>query len=128
MTAKTTKPRATRSAPAAKSLSTTKTGAPNPKPPSAGRAKSPKVPSKQPVPITPEPKQPASKQSQLIELLRSPEGSSMASMTHLTGWQPHTVRATISATLRKKLGHNVVCAANPAGERLYRIAPPAKKA
>lgn len=119
MTIKSPKPRTSRTAPTSKSASAPKAVVP--------RAKSPKVTLKQPAATAAVP-QPTSKQSQLINLLRSAAGSSMATMTHLTGWQPHTVRATISATLRKKLGHNVVCAANPAGERIYRIAPHAKKA
>lgn len=31
----------------------------------------------------------------------------MAQMIQLTGWLPHTVRAMISATLRKRLGLNI---------------------
>lgn len=63
-----------------------------------------------------------SKQSRLITLLRGAPGATLAQMTQLTGWQPHTVRATISSVLRKKLGLNVTCAAPGAsGERLYRI-------
>lgn len=62
-----------------------------------------------------------SKQSRLITLLRGEPGATLAQMTQLTGWQPHTVRATISSVLRKKLGLNVSCAPGASGERLYRI-------
>ena len=41
-------------------------------------------------------------------------------MTAATGWQPHTVRGTISGVLRKHLGLNVICTAE-AGHRTYRI-------
>jgi hypothetical protein len=57
-----------------------------------------------------------SKQSQLIEVLRSPAGGTIDQLTHLTGWQPHTVRGTISGTLRKRLKLNVTCVAH-----VYRI-------
>jgi uncharacterized protein DUF3489 len=58
------------------------------------------------------------KQSQLLAMLRSPAGGTIAQMTALTGWQPHTVRGTISGVLRKRLQLNVVL--DP-GTRIYRI-------
>ena len=61
-----------------------------------------------------------SKQSQLIALLRSPAGGTIAAMTALTGWQPHTVRGTISGVFRKKLKLNVACVSEDGG-RVYRI-------
>lgn len=62
-----------------------------------------------------------SKQSQLITLLRSAPGATLPQMTELTGWQPHTVRGTISGVLRKKLGLSVACEAGESGVRVYRI-------
>lgn len=62
-----------------------------------------------------------SKQSQLIALLRSAPGATLPQMTELTGWQPHTVRGTISGVLRKKLGLSVACEAGKSGVRVYRI-------
>ena len=41
-------------------------------------------------------------------------------MTALTGWQPHTVRGTISGVLRKRLKLNVACISEESG-RVYRI-------
>jgi hypothetical protein len=61
------------------------------------------------------------KQSQLIALLRSAPGATLPQMTELTGWQPHTVRGTISGVLRKKLGLSVACEASESGVRVYRI-------
>jgi Protein of unknown function (DUF3489) len=49
------------------------------------------------------------KQSQLIAMLRSPAGGTMEQMIKLTGWQPHTLRGTISGALRKRLKLNVAC-------------------
>jgi hypothetical protein len=56
------------------------------------------------------PAPPGTKQSQLIALLRSPTGGTMEQITKLTGWQQHSVRGTISGTLRKRLKLTVACA------------------
>jgi hypothetical protein len=58
-----------------------------------------------------------SKQSQLIAMLRSPSGGTIEQLTELTGWQPHTVRGTISGALRKRLKLDVTCV-----DHVYRIA------
>ena len=39
-----------------------------------------------------------------------------------TGWQPHSVRGTISGTLKKKLGHAVASEPVEGRGRVYRIA------
>lgn len=70
-------------------------------------------------PAAPDPSR--SKQSQLISLLGTASGATMAQLTTLTGWQPHTVRGTISGSLRKRLGLNVQCLVEE-GVRVYRIA------
>ncbi len=70
---------------------------------------------------TPVAGRPASKQAQLIGLLRSPQGADLAQMMAATGWQAHSVRGAISAVLRKKLGLKVVCEADAAGMRRYHI-------
>ena len=64
-----------------------------------------------------------SKQARLIALLQESTGATIEQMMMLTGWQAHTVRGTISAVLRKKLGLNVT-SERPAdsGARCYRIA------
>lgn len=71
-----------------------------------------------PMPAAPEPSQ--SKRSQLISLRGTASGASMAQLTALTGWQPHTVRGTISGSLRKRLGLDVQCLVEE-GARVYRI-------
>lgn len=62
----------------------------------------------------------ASKQCQLIEMLRSSSGATIAQMIAATGWQAHTVRGTVSGSLRKRLGLKVVCGAE-GDVRVYRI-------
>ena len=42
------------------------------------------------------PTRPSGKLGQLVERLESAEGGSLAELTKLTGWQPHTVRAAIT--------------------------------
>lgn len=47
-----------------------------------------------------------SKTSQVLELLRRPEGATLAQLVEATGWLPHTTRAALTG-LRKK-GHAIV--------------------
>ncbi len=61
-----------------------------------------------------------SKQSQLIDLLGTSAGASMAQMIALTGWQAHTVRGAISGALRKRLGLDVQTHLEE-GARVYRL-------
>jgi Protein of unknown function (DUF3489) len=46
----------------------------------------------------------ASKQAEVIALLRRPEGVTVDEVRAVTGWQPHTVRGVFSGALKKKLG------------------------
>jgi hypothetical protein len=61
------------------------------------------------------------KQAQLIEMLRSPEGASIDEIVAATGWQPHTVRGTIAGALKKKLGLEVTSEKVEGRGRVYRI-------
>ena len=47
---------------------------------------------------------PGTKQAQIIAMLQRPEGATVAEMVAATGWLDHTVRGSISGTLKKKLG------------------------
>ncbi len=69
-----------------------------------------------------------SKQALVIEMLKRPEGVTIAQICDATGWQAHTVRGTFAGALKKKLGLNIISekiegpAGTPgAGQRLYRI-------
>lgn len=44
------------------------------------------------------------RQAQIIGMLQRPEGATVAEMVAATGWLGHTVRGSISGTLKKKLG------------------------
>ncbi len=65
----------------------------------------------------------------VIEMLKRPEGATIAQISEATGWQHHTIRGTFAGALKKKLGLTIVSekiegsAGTPgAGQRLYRIA------
>jgi Protein of unknown function (DUF3489) len=47
------------------------------------------------------------KQAQMIETLKRPEGATVEQIAAATGWQHHTIRGAISGTLKKKLGLTV---------------------
>ena len=47
------------------------------------------------------------KQAQMIEMLKRPEGATVEQIAKATGWQHHTIRGAISGALKKKLGLTV---------------------
>jgi hypothetical protein len=47
------------------------------------------------------------KQAQMIEMLKRPEGATIEQIAEATGWQHHTIRGAISGALKKKLGLNI---------------------
>jgi hypothetical protein len=47
------------------------------------------------------------KQAQMIEMLKRPEGATVEQIAATTGWQHHTIRGAISGALKKKLGLTV---------------------
>ncbi len=63
----------------------------------------------------------ASKQDQLIGLLRRPNGATIEELSKATGWQPHSVRGAISGVLKKRLGLVVKSETSAKRGRVYRI-------
>jgi hypothetical protein len=61
------------------------------------------------------------KQAQLFEMLRSPDGASIDEIVAATGWQPHTVRGAIAGALKKKLGLDVTSEKVEGRGRVYRL-------
>jgi len=64
-------------------------------------AKPAKIASEKPTPRA------GTKQAQMIDLLRRPEGATVAQIAAATGWQHHTIRGAIAGALKKKLGLTV---------------------
>ncbi len=60
-----------------------------------------------------------SKQSQLIAMLKQPDGATIGEIARALGWLPHTVRG--ASALKKKLGLNVESENVDDRGRLYRI-------
>lgn len=58
---------------------------------------------------------------QVVELLSRPEGANMKEIVALTGWQEHTARGAISASIRKDKGYNVTAEKGHDGKRIYKI-------
>jgi hypothetical protein len=61
------------------------------------------------------------KQGQLIEMLKRPEGATIDEIVAAFGWQPHTVRGAIAGALKKKLGLAVTSEKVDDRARAYRI-------
>jgi outer membrane biosynthesis protein TonB len=71
--------------------------------------------------ITPAKKTEAeSKQDRLVSMLRSPTGTTIATMMTATGWQQHSVRGFLAGVVRKRLKLKLQSETSE-GNRIYRI-------
>ena len=61
------------------------------------------------------------KQAMLIEMLQSPDGTTMEAIIAATGWQAHSARGAMSGALGKRLGLTVISAKEDGRGRVYRI-------
>lgn len=79
-----------------------------------GKLKAPPAPSTPAAALT--------KTELVLKLLRSAKGASIQVMMEATGWQPHSVRGFLSATVKKKLGLTLTNETGKDGVRRYKIA------
>jgi hypothetical protein len=63
----------------------------------------------------------SSKQAQLIEMLKRPDGATIEEIVKKFDWQAHTVRGAIAGALKKKLGLDVRSEKDDARGRVYRL-------
>ena len=63
-----------------------------------------------------------SKQSQLITMLRQPDGATIAEIAKALHWELHTVRGAMSGALKKKLGLTIDSEKAADRGRVYRLA------
>jgi len=62
------------------------------------------------------------KQALVIEMLRRPEGASIAEIVEATAWVSHSVRGFLAGALKKKLGMAIESTKDDARGRIYRLA------
>lgn len=60
------------------------------------------------------------KQQLLIDLLKRPEGATVAEIVAATEWQKHTARGAMSGALKKRLGLTITSEKEERG-RVYKI-------
>ncbi len=62
-----------------------------------------------------------SKAAKILDLLKRPDGATLAELMKTTGWQAHSVRGFLSGTVSKKLGLAVTSTKVEDGERTYSV-------
>lgn len=60
------------------------------------------------------------KQALVIQLLRRPEGATIAEIVEATDWQAHTIRGAMAGSLKKKLGLTITSDKDDQRGRVYR--------
>ncbi len=82
-----------------------------------------KLQKSEPKPATAERKmREGTKQALVIEMLRRPEGATIAEIVEATSWASHTTRGFLAGALKKKLGLSIDSRKEEARGRVYRLA------
>jgi Protein of unknown function (DUF3489) len=87
---------------------------------SASATKSPRKAANQQNSAQPKPRA-NSKQADVLDLLRRPQGSTIPAIMNATGWQQHSVRGFFAGVVRKKLGLTLESEKSDSGDRVYHI-------
>jgi hypothetical protein len=87
--------------------------------PADGRRRSPRK--RQAGKTTEKPSRANSKQAQLIDMLRRPEGATIQEIVARLKWQAHTVRGAFAGSLKKRLGLKVESEKVEKRGRVYRL-------
>ena len=61
------------------------------------------------------------KQALVIEMLRRPEGASIAEIVEATSWASHTTRGFLAGTLKRKLGLAIDSDKDEIRGRIYKV-------
>jgi hypothetical protein len=61
------------------------------------------------------------KQALVIEMLRRPDGASIAEIVEATGWLQHTARGVLAGSLKKKLGLAIESEKDDTRGRIYKV-------
>jgi cell envelope opacity-associated protein A len=67
------------------------------------------------------PKKAETKQQIVIDLLKRPDGTTVAEIMKATGWLKHTVRGCFAGALKKKHGYEIVSEKTGDADRVYKI-------
>ena len=67
-------------------------------------------------------KRASTKKADVIDMLRQPQGATIAAIMKATSWRQHSVRGFFAGVVRKKLGLTLASEKLKDGDRVYRIA------
>ncbi len=62
-----------------------------------------------------------SKKAIVLDMLRRPEGATLADIQAATGWQAHSIRGFLSGSIGKKMGLTIESLKTSEGARAYRV-------